>query len=86
MEFYNRTKQPKANFLDLISSNTKLQMNWDLIKNGANVNEVFTMNPVGLNEFLKKGKNVEFRPANTYDMTRREAREFRKKSTKWEAF
>ena len=52
MKFYKK----KTSVLDLLTSETKLKMNWDLVKNGADVNEVFKMNPVGLDEFLKDNK------------------------------
>lgn len=47
MKFYK-----KQSVLDLVSKQTKLQMNWDIIKAGGNVNEVFKFIPVGLDTFL----------------------------------
>ena len=50
MIFYEKKK---SNILDLLTTETKLKINWDLVKNGTNINEVFRMNPVGLEEFLR---------------------------------
>ncbi len=58
MKFYEK----KTSVLDLLTSETKLKMNWDLVKNGANVNEVFKINPVGLNAFLVD--NIKSETAN----------------------
>ena len=49
MKFY--TKKTES-VLDLLGNETKLKMNWDLVKRGADVNEVFKKNPVGLDAFL----------------------------------
>jgi hypothetical protein len=43
-------KQPRA--LDFIDNSFKVNMNFNMIKNGANVNEVFKINPCGLDSFL----------------------------------
>ena len=56
MKFYEKQK---PNILDLISGETKIKMNWDMVSNGANVNEVFKLNPIGLGVFLQPSITME---------------------------
>ena len=56
MKFYSKTEKTES-IVDLIVAEAKLKINWDLIKNGADVNKVFKANPVGLDEFLKDDIN-----------------------------
>jgi len=42
----------KIPIMDKISKKTKLKINWLMIKDGVNINEVFSKNPVGLDVFL----------------------------------
>lgn len=53
MNFYKKEIDDTISVLDLITNKTKLQMNWDMISKGANVTEVFKMNPVSLDTFLQ---------------------------------
>jgi len=57
--FYKKSKKIKTNVLDFIDSDIKLTMNWNMVKNGASVNEVFKINPVILDSFLKDPKEFK---------------------------
>jgi len=51
--FYRKIKKQKTvNALDFIDNSVKLNMNFNMVKNGANINEVFKNNPCGLDAFL----------------------------------
>lgn len=55
--FYTKKKiKTEKSVLDYINTDIKLKMNWNMIKNGASVNEVFKKNPTGLEAFLKPEK------------------------------
>lgn len=56
--FYKKIRKAKqkTKVLDYIDKDIKLVMNWNMIKNGASVNEVFKMNPSGLDSFLTEPK------------------------------
>jgi len=56
-DFYTKetkgTKQkPSIDILSLIDDSVKISLNFNLIKNGTNVNDVFSANPVPLDSFL----------------------------------
>lgn len=63
MKFYK--KEDNTSILDSLTNQIKLNLNWNLVKNGANVNEVFKKNPVGLDAFLKE--EVKTKIANKFD-------------------
>jgi len=48
----NMKQKPSINVLDLIDNSVKISLNFNLIKNGADVNDVFSANPVPLDSFL----------------------------------
>ena len=60
MKFYTKSKRDaykkasdtNLDFLNLLSNQTKLNMNWDLVKKGFSVNQVFKDNPCGLDSFI----------------------------------
>jgi len=49
-EFY--TKEKNNNILDFISKNTKINIAWEMVKNGANVNEVFSNMNFEIDDYL----------------------------------
>ena len=48
----NMKQKPSIDVLSLIDDSIKISLNFNLIKNGADVNEVFSANPVPLDSFL----------------------------------
>ena len=86
MKFYNKSKTQKvanttakpASFLDFVSKDTKNQIAWEMINNGADVNEVFQKIGFSLDDHLQLNKLKT--PANsTREKTRASV-------ASWEAF
>ena len=48
----NMKQKPDIDILGLIDDSVKISLNFNLIKNGADVNDVFSTNPVPLDSFL----------------------------------
>ena len=68
MNFYTKDEQPanqtktQNSFLDFVSKDTKNQIAWEMINNGADVNEVFQKIGFTLDDHLQLNKLKD--PAN----------------------
>jgi hypothetical protein len=56
--FYKKTKKQKTTVLNMLDESLKLNVNFNLVKNGANINRVFKSNPIGLDAFLVQNIKV----------------------------
>jgi hypothetical protein len=57
--FYRKSK---PNVLNYIDNSFKVIMNFNMVKNGANINEVFKINPCGLDAFITKTTIIANKP------------------------